>query len=184
MRWILAICFALGLAMPVQAQTDPTAPPPGAILFVNQERLLVDSTLGRAILSLESEERAVLTAEGERIAAELSAEETALTEMRKTATPEDFRVRAEAFNQRVERVRAEQLDKDRAQTQRNEDRRRAFYATAAQILGDIMVQSRASAIMDRRSVLLYNTSLDITDLAVSRLDAAYAADPALLPTDP
>ncbi|MEX0970918.1 MAG: OmpH family outer membrane protein [Paracoccaceae bacterium] len=169
--------------MSAQAQND-TSPPPGAILFINQERMLIESTLGRAILVLESEERAVLTAASEAIADELAAEETELTELRKTATPEDFRIRAEAFNLRVERVRAEQLEKDRAQTQRNEDRRRAFFGIAAQVLGDIMVQNRASAIMDRRSVLLFNTSLDITDLAVSRLDTAYAEDPALLPTDP
>lgn len=183
---ILSIILALGLAVSAQAQpvTDQPFLPAGAILFVNQERLLADSQLGRQILALEAEERALLTAESEAVAAELEAEEQELTDLRQTIAPEEFRTLAEAFNLRVEQVRAERLAKDQAQSQRNEARRRSFYNIAGQIMGEILVQSRASAIMDRRSVLLFNSGLDITDMVIVQLDAAFAANPALLPVDP
>ena len=181
-----AFILALGLAGAAQAQPvdDTSFLPAGAILFVNQERMLAESELGKLILTMEASERAVLTAESERIASELEAAEQQLTDERPTAEPEAFRTKAEAFNLRVEQVRAERLAADQAQTQRNEDRRRAFYGVAGQILGEILVQNRASAIMDRRSVLLFNTGLDITDLAIVQLDAAFAANPDMLPTNP
>lgn len=183
---LFAFIMALGLAGSAQAQAvnDTSFLPAGAILFVNQERMLAESELGKRILALEADERAVLTAESERIASELELAEQQLTDERPTAEPEAFRAKAEAFNLRVEQVRAERLAADQAQTQRNEDRRRAFYGVAGQILGEILVQNRASAIMDRRSVLLFNTGLDITDLAIVQLDAAIAANPDLLPTNP
>lgn len=183
---ILAFWVALALALPAHAQTTPEtgALPDGAILFVNQERMLVESVLGKRILSLESEERAILSAEGEALAQELELAEQELTDLRATMPPADFRARAEAFNRRVETVRADRLTKDQAQAARIDARRRSFFAVAGQILGNIMVQNRASAIMDRRSVLLFNTGLDITDMAIAELDAAFEANPDLLPETP
>lgn len=182
---LFAVCLMLGLVSAAHAQpvTDTAQLPPGAILFVNQEQILAGSELGKRILALESEERAALSAEGQAIADELEAAEQALTDQRPTADPTEFRAAAEAFNLRVEQVRAERLAKDQAQSQRIDDRRRAFYGVAGQILGEILMQNRAAAIMDRRSVLLFNTGLDITDLAITQLDVAFAANPDLLPTD-
>lgn len=182
MRKVLAFILAMALSSGAVAQSVDT-PAAGAILFVNQERLLVESELGKRILAEETSERAALSAEGEAIATQLEADELALTELRQQVPPEEFRQQADAFNLRVEQIRAEQFAKDQAQAAKSETRRRAFFNIAGQVLGDILRQSRASAIMDRRAVLLFDTGLEVTDQAIVALDLVFAANPDLIQFD-
>ena len=62
-------------------------------------------------------------AENRRIEAELTAEERTLTEIRDDLSPVQFRARAAAFDEKVQRLRREQDEKARALGQTDEEAR-------------------------------------------------------------
>ena len=157
---------------------------PSPILTIDQDRVYAASAFGRRI-AREIEERAAgLAAENRRIEAELEAEESALTAARPDLTPEDFRVRADAFDARVVAIRAEQDAKARALGSLREAARDAFWRDSLPALGQILSERGAVAILDRRVVFLAANAIDITDDAVARIDAVLGEGPGLGALDP
>lgn len=179
----------LGLApLPLFAQQDGGLGNVGVvqslILTVEPDRMFAQSAFGRRInRELEMQGTAIAT-ENRRIEAELTREERELTEIRDTLAPEEFRRRAEAFDEKVQRLRREQDSKARALGQRNDEARRVFLNAAEPILAALMRESGAVAILDRRALLLSADSVDITDNAVSRIDAAIGDGAGLMPDAP
>ncbi len=172
----LAPVIALTAALPALAQ-DPAATP---FVVLDQERLFQGS---RAAMRLSAEiEQATLdlAAENRQIEAELSAEELELTEARPTMDPEAFRALADAFDMKVQRLRAEQDAKELALTQRREEDRQGFLRRITPVLAELARERGALAILDRRVVVLSAGSIDITDEAIARIDERFdtAVEPA------
>jgi Skp family chaperone for outer membrane proteins len=115
---------------------------------------------------------AALEAENQQIEDQLTAEERSLTERRPTMEVEDFRVEAEAFDARVQAIRAEQDAKERALQQAVTEGRSKFLEAARPILAQIMIESGAAVVLDLRSVFLGVGAVDITDAAIKAVDAA------------
>ena len=175
----LAVAAAFAVAGPAPAQTVPEA---GAqrspILTLDQNRLYADSRFGQQMLAQIEDELRTLQAENRRIEADLEAEERALTERRASLPPEEFRALAEAFDEKVKGIRSARDAKARDLTARRDAQQKRFLDTAVPILAQIMQELSADAIVDRSVVILSFDRIDITDLAISRIDAALAADPA------
>lgn len=150
------------------------------ILVINQELLLNGSNLGQHILALEQLEQAALIEEGSTKSEVFIAEELALTSQRDTLSAEEFRALADDFDTRVEAYRTESALNDRALLLRAEARRRLFFQINVPILGAILRKYRSAAILDHRSLLLFDTSLDITQEAIEQLDIAFEENPNLL----
>jgi Skp family chaperone for outer membrane proteins len=170
---VLAACLlgAAGAAGAQQAQVE--LPPP--ILTFDADRLLAESDFGRA-LSAEVEDAARrLSEENRRIEADLLAEERALTERRAEMPAEEFRPLAQAFDDKVQRLRAEQDEKERALADLREEGRQRFFQEAVPILSDILRERGALVLLDRREVFLSADAIDITDTAINRIDAAAQA---------
>lgn len=178
----------LCVAVPVQAQQDGGLSNLGVvqslILTVAPDALYAQSDFGQRIVREIETESVEIAAENRRIEAELTAEERELTELRDSLAPTDFRARAEAFDEKVQRLRREQDEKARAVGQRNDDARRALLTAAQPILLQLMIESGAVAVLDRRSVLLSVESVDITDEAIQRVNAEFGAGAAILPLRP
>ncbi len=156
------------------AQTRSTVQSP--VLTVDSERLFSDSKFGQRVAqSLEQAGREVQD-ENDRIATELEAEELELTEKRSTLTPEEFRALAAAFDEKAERIRGERARASRALNQRLENERRAFLAAAVPVLQDIMVEAGAAVVLEQRSVFISALAIDITDIAINRIDAILGED--------
>lgn len=173
---LLALLLA-GLAAPGLAQDTPAAqsqPPVAAVLTLDQERLFRESAAGRAVQEAIGAENEALAEENRRIEAELVAEEQALTDRRPSLSPEEFAALAEAFNEKVEGLRAAQDAKASALEQRLAEERQRFFQAAVPILAEIMQESGAMAILHKDAVLLSFDRIDITDEAIRRLDAALA----------
>lgn len=176
-----AVLLCLGLCLPVlgataHAQDLELAYSP--ILTIDQERLLTETNLG-AEIARELEARAeALASENRRIEAELIAEERALTEKRKTMSAAEFRPLAEAFDEKVQRIRAEQDAKERELARAREEQRARFVQRIVPLLGQLAAERGAVAILDRRVVFLAAESIDITDEAIARINAALARDDA------
>jgi len=185
----IALCGALlWFAGPIAAQQDTTLSNTGVvqslILTIAPERLYTESAFGARITREIEEEGAAIAAENRRIEAELTAEERELTELRDTLDPADFRERANAFDEKVQQLRREQDEKARTLGQRSEEARRALLSAAQPVLSQLMLESGAVAVLDRRAVLLSADTVDITDQAIARVNARYGDGAEILPPRP
>lgn len=128
---------------------------------------------------IQAEERTVLLQESRVISDAFVVEERRLTEVRNEVSADEFRTLSEDFDKRVQAAREAQLAKDVEMQQSIDGQRRRFLVIAAPFLSEIMLKYRASAIVDQRSVLLFNRNLDITLEAIDILDRAFELNPDL-----
>lgn len=161
--------------------SEPTLPPPGMqlpFLFINQERLLTDSTSGRAILADEDKQRDALRAEARALDKSFEQEEQQLTDQRPKLPPEEFRKLSDAFDARVVQARRDQDNRASTLAQEFDQRRRQFYAQVAPILVALMDRYGAKAIFDETSVLLADQTLNVTQAVIAEIDAHAGEAPA------
>lgn len=168
---VLTVAGILGL-MPNGVMAQVTQPPVASvpILVVDQERLFSRSAFGQASLAREQAAARALEAENNRIQAELVAEEQQLTLLRKTLAPEEFTLRAEEFDRKVEKIRAEQDAKARAFSRKREEDGKAFFDAILPVLADIMADQGALVILNKSDVIVSLNVIDVTDEAVVRVD--------------
>ena len=157
------------LARPEAAPSDA-----GGVLVIDLERVLAESALGRTLLGELEAETQALEAENREIEARLRAEERALTERRPEMEPEAFRAEAEAFDERVQRIRATQDAKGREVLSRREAIRGRVLEDAVPVLAGVLQERGAVAILDRRSVFLSADRADVTSEVIRGIDAAQA----------
>lgn len=142
------------------------------VLVIDQDRLFSETRLGtQAMVALEAKAEA-LAGENQRIERELIEREQELTDLRPTTPPEEFRVLADEFDARVERIRAEQDEKARNLNRARDEARQAFFQDVAGIISDIVREKGAVVVLDRRDVFLSADRIDITDEAIRRVNAA------------
>jgi Skp family chaperone for outer membrane proteins len=146
------------------------------VLTVDSERLFADSAYGQGVAREIEARGAEIAAENRRMEAELAEEERALTERRAEMDAAAFRAAADAFDARVTRIRREQDAKARALGQRGEAARRAFFEAAQPVLQQIMIEAGAAVIVEQRSVFMSLEVIDITDIAIERLNATIAPE--------
>ncbi len=159
----------LGLTQAV-AQTAPVAADP--VLTIDQERLFAGSAFGRAALARQDADEASLVAENRKIESALEEEERNLTAQRETLPVDEFRKLAAEFDTKVEEIRAAQDAKSRNLTQQRDAERQRFLQAAVPVIGQLMRDMGAVAILDKQAIFLSFERIDITDAAIVRLDAA------------
>jgi len=154
------------------------------ILTLEVDRLYADSAYGRKVTAALEEQGADLAAENRRIESDLTEEERRLTEQRRSLPPAEFRALADDFDQKVQALRREQDAKARMLGDLSDNRRRQFLAEAEPVLAELMREAGAAVILDKRQVLLAAEVIDITETAISRIDAEIGEGPDLLPEPP
>jgi len=161
------------------AQADFPTVFPQPVLVLDQDGLFNNSRLGQAMQLIQAGSRTVLLQESRLISDAFVIEEKRLTEIRSEVTAEEFRILSEDFDKRVLAARESQLSKDVEMQQSIDGQRRRFIVIAAPFLSVIMAKYQATAIIDQRSVLLFNRNLDITLEAIETLDRAFELNPDL-----
>ncbi len=141
------------------------------ILTLNQERLVLETLFGKRIQSEREAEFAALAAENRKIEAELLAEEQALTDQRPTMEPDAFRVLANAFDDKVVAIREAQDAKQVTISRKAEEDQQNFLQRVVPVLASLAQENNAVAILDARSLILSSNAIDITDIAIARIDA-------------
>lgn len=179
----LGIALALCAGLPTMGQAQQqgtalsqnTAPPVPRtpILTVDSERMFAESKYGEQIASEFDARAAEINAENRKIEAELSEEERDLTEKRKEMDADAFRALADAFDEKVNRIRKEREEQAHDLGQESDAARHEFVLKAQPVLKQIMDEAGALVIMERRSVLMSRDVIDITDEAVSRIDSTF-----------
>jgi Skp family chaperone for outer membrane proteins len=162
----------------------PTAQIAPSIVTVDVDGLFTQSQFGRRIGQLYTDGREALALENRRIAGALRDEELALTQQRPDMEPDVFLSEAEAFDDKAQGIRRAQDAKERDLEETLTNGRDQFLEAARPILGQLMVDRGAFAILDRRSVLLSLGSLDVTEAALERIDTAIGDGSQLVPVVP
>lgn len=165
------VVFGVLIGCGTLAQAQQLGLPNSEILTISSDRMFAESAYGKQVSSDIEAQGDILGAENRRIEIELITEERELTERRPEMKPEVFRGLADAFNAKVEDIRRTQDDKARALVQLQEEKQVAFFQAARPILADLMRESGASVVLERSSIFLSATAIDITDMAIGRLDA-------------
>ncbi len=158
--------LALGLAMaqPAAAQDSST------VLVIDLERLYATSAYADSLRAAVEVDAEALAVENERIVADLTEEERSLTERRPTMDPEVFREEAAAFDAKVNDIRRARDAKEAEINQARAEVRQNFLEDTRPLIGQIMVEMGATAVIDSRSVVVVVRSADITSEAISRID--------------
>ena len=134
----LAVVAMLGSGQVAAQET------PAPLLTLDQDRFFLESEFGKAAVERERVATAALEQENKRIEAELVTEEQALTDLRKTLSATDFKARADAFDQKVERIRAEQDAKSGQLTSARDKDRQEFLKAAVPVLGELLGKKKAT----------------------------------------
>lgn len=178
MGWARA--FAVSLALTAGAQVAsaqehlgfPVGETQSQVLVIEFERAFASSAFGQRVSRELQEQRAAIGAESQRISEELTQEEQRLTDLRDSVSAEDFRRMAKEFDLRVQELRNGQDEKARALNAFNDSAQQVFFAAALPVLNEILQERGATLLLDRRQVFLSLDSVDITGLAVERINAA------------
>ena len=171
---VLAVFLVLAGPLCAQIATIEVQPP---ILVIDQDRLFSETRLGATSLGDIEGAAATLKEENQAIEEELIREERALTEQRAILAPAEFRLLADAFDTRVQRIRGEQDEKARALTRAQEEARSNFFQEVAGVISEIVRERGALVVLDRRDVFLSAESIDITDEAIARVNADEGRNP-------
>jgi Skp family chaperone for outer membrane proteins len=168
-----AVAFAAQLTgVAAQTQTDAQSAVATPVLTIDQERLFADSQFGRAATARLTANEEALVAENLKIESALEAEERALTSQRPTMAADAFRVMADAFDVKVEGIRAAQRAKYTALTAaHDDDRRRFFLQIAPPVIAQTMQEMGAVAVLDKQSIILSLQSIDVTAQVIAQIDA-------------
>jgi len=140
------------------------------ILTIDSDRMFRESVFGKRVTAQITAERNELASENTAIRQALEAEEKELTEKRSTMDPETFRTLADAFDAKVQETEATQIAKLQALTKFEEEERRRFQAASTPVLVQLMRGAGAAVILERQSVFVSATAIEITDRAISMLD--------------
>ena len=180
----LVLLLGVGITGPAWGQTADTPPAatqipaPSPVLTLDQDRLFLGSAYGLKVAREIEEASRGLATENREIEARLTAEEQDLTNRRPTLPAAEFRALADDFDKRVVKIRKEQDQKLADLTARRDLERQLFYKAAAPLLGDLVREAGAVAILDSRAVFLSADRIDVTDEAIARVNALLAANPA------
>lgn len=147
------------------------------VLVIDPERLLLQSQYGQRLQAELQAARDRLIAHNERVASELEAEEKALTGLRNSTPPDEFRDLADSFDRKVEELR---LESERMSRELERQRERVpvqFMRVVRPALIELLQDANAMVMMDARALLLHAEDADVTALAIERIDAKIGTGP-------
>ena len=166
----LAMVAFLTLSAQACAQTFPVYQEP-TVAYLDRDRLFIESIVGKALIEQNLLVSKELSVELRQIEKDLSAEEDNLVEQRKVDPPDVFKQKAQAFDVKVKKIRAEQELRARALGTSLENSRLDFYRKADPILLRLMRERGIILLLRKGSVLIALENADITDEAIERINA-------------
>ncbi|WP_288943526.1 OmpH family outer membrane protein [uncultured Roseovarius sp.] len=140
------------------------------ILVIDPDRLFAETQLGLRMTSTLRAEREALIARNRELESQLEAEEKALTDLRAQTSPEEFRKLADTFDSKVQEIRSQSERRARDLERNSSQATVQFMRLIEPVLVQIMREAGAAVVMDSRNVLLRAGAIDITDLAITRID--------------
>ncbi|KNX42481.1 Outer membrane protein (OmpH-like) [Roseovarius tolerans] len=175
------VIIALGLGVPQGVAAQQLGVVTSDVIVIDAERLLSETDYGQRLQRAIQAERDRLIAYNDRVASDLEAEEQALTEMRSESEPDAFREMADAFDAKVTQLRQDSERMSRELERRRDLAPLQFMRVVQPVLSELLQETEAVVLLDRRSVLLHAEVADVTDLAITRINATVGSGPQSLP---
>lgn len=141
------------------------------ILVIDPERLFRDTQLGQGMLAEHQGKRNALAARNAALASELEAEEQQLADARSELAPDAFRTLADVFNEKVQGIRRDSERRVIALERERELLPRLFLRQVEPVILDLMREAGGVVLLDQRTVIFHASAVDVTDIAISRINA-------------
>lgn len=146
------------------------------VVVFDAEQLYSESLLGQAYQAEFDARRDALNAEDRQYELDLTREEQELADLRATMSAEEFAPLAAAFDDKAERIRAEQDLKLQELTQYQEQMRRDFFNQAVRVIAEVSLARNADVVLESRTVFLSSERADITQDVIDALDAQFQSE--------
>ena len=137
------------------------------LFTVDMSKLFRSSDFGKSIISTNNKARQELQNENEKLETELLSEEKEISELRKTLSIDEFRVKALDFDKRVTIIRKEQAEKEKLLIEKVRKEEANFLKRIYPLLYELLSDKGGSVLIDQRNVILWENSVDITNEAIN-----------------
>ncbi|NIY81210.1 OmpH family outer membrane protein [Celeribacter sp. HF31] len=140
------------------------------VLVFDRARVVKQSQAGAALEARMAEAREALLAENDQIYADLEAEEQEISDAKSTMAEAEFRARAQAFDEKVTQVRQRQDEKARDIQTLYDEGLAEIDQQMNTVLTQIARDLGAVVVFERNQVYLMNGAIDISRIAIEKLD--------------
>ena len=140
----------------------------GVIATLDQEGLFRSSLFGQRVFKEISDKSDILLAQELLLQSQLETEESLLTAERKKIDTEKFKKLASAFDQKVQKIRAETTENRMKLGEYSESERNRFFKIIIPVLVQLSDEFGITTLLDHRMAIL--SLKDITDVAIERVD--------------
>ena len=138
------------------------------IATLDQERLFRSSLFGQRVFEEVSDKSDILLAQELLLQSQLEEEESLLTVKRKKINTEEFRKLASAFDQKVQKIRADTTENRVKLGEYSKSERNRFFKVILPVLVQLSDEFDITTLLDHRMAIL--SLKDITDAAIERVD--------------
>jgi Skp family chaperone for outer membrane proteins len=138
------------------------------VATLDQERLFRSSLFGGRVSQEVSDKSDILLAQELLLQSQLEEEESLLTVKRKKIDTEEFKKLASAFDQRVQKIRAETTENRIKLSEYSKNERNRFFKIILPVLVQLSEEFGITTLLDHRMAIL--SLKDITDVAIERVD--------------
>ena len=158
------------------------APAPGfvtdfsGVFTVDISKMLKFTNFGKNILSENNKSRLKLQRENDILESELLLEEKLLSELRKTLKADEFLKKAIAFDEKVSEIRLNQARKEEILDDQIRKEEAEFFKAIYPILFQIVSEKGGMILLDQRNVVLFDSSIDITQDAIKMINRVLGDD--------
>ena len=133
-------------------------------------KLLKQTQIGKKIIAEDNIARQNLQSENEELEENLLLEEKELSDMRKTLTLDEFRLKAQDFDKKVTIIRKEQGQKEQLLIAENRKNENDFFKKIYPLLYGLLSEKGGLILIDQRNVVLWDSSVDLTKDAINLID--------------
>ena len=141
-----------------------------SLFTVDMGKLYRSSDVGKNIILNNNIDRQALQNENEELELELLSEEKELSELRKKLPLDQFRPKALVFDEKVSIIRIEQGKKEENLKNKARQGETEFYKKVYPLLYELLLDRGGLLLIDKRNVILWDSSVDITDDAIELIN--------------
>jgi outer membrane protein len=165
-----AVWFALALMSTAVAAAAQTAPAPGSILVVDVERLLRDSKAAKSIQHQIEQQRGTYTKDLSKQENDIRLAREELERQRTILSEQAFAAKVQEFQQKVNELRENANSKSQTLQRGGSIATNQVLQSIQQVVLEIANERKATLVLVKNNVVVVDTSLEITEDTLKRLD--------------
>ena len=140
------------------------------VYTIDMSKLLKQTLIGKKIIAEDNIARQNLQSENDELEENLLFEEKELSDMRKTLTLDEFRIKAQEFDKKVTIIRTEQGQKEQYLIAENRKNENDFFKKIYPLLYGLLSEKGGLILLDQRNAVLWDSSVDLTKDAINLID--------------